>query len=51
MRIESDKEQRSNSLCDTCKIGDTCYASDKGIIFANTRKCFRYEWIEKEHEE
>jgi len=47
MRIEFDEEQRSSSLCDICKIGDTCDDSDKGISWANTHKCFRYERIEK----
>lgn len=48
MRIEFDEEQKSNSLCDTCKIGDTCDDSDKGKSWANTYKCFRYEWLEKD---
>lgn len=33
----------NNSLCDTCKYSDNCERSDKGISFANTTVCWKYD--------
>ena len=49
--IHADKEQKSNSLCDTCKIGDTCDDSDKGVSWANHTVCYKHEWLNKETKE
>lgn len=51
MRIEFDEDQKSNSLCDNCKIGDTCDDSDKGVSWANHTVCYKYEWLNKESKE
>ena len=34
--------QKNDDLCETCRYGDTCGQSDKGVSFAKHSKCWKY---------
>ena len=34
--------QKDDDLCETCKYGDICGQSDKGVSFAKHSKCWKY---------
>lgn len=33
---------KDDDLCETCRYGDTCGQSDKGVPFAKHSKCWKY---------
>lgn len=45
LAILASKNERpkDGNLCESCRYGDTCCQSDKGISFAKHSICWKYE--------
>lgn len=39
-----EERPQDDDLCETCRYGDTCGQSDKGVSFAKHSKCWKYRY-------